>query len=141
MQQRTKGSFKQVLVLWQEHRKKISTEIKKLRLAKKGVQRIQQRIGLIIFGSMFVALGIMLLMLLPEFRRLFGESAESVLLTVFTWAFLCMVFLGAVEPTERLVRFLSRHGRPVRSGRYLVRKRSALRGSPGGRRWSGSERH
>lgn len=94
MQQHTKDSFKQVLVLWREHRKKISKEIKKLRLAKKGVQRIQQRIGLVIFGSMFVALGIMLLMLLPEFRRLFGESAELVLLILFTWAFLCMVFLG-----------------------------------------------
>lgn len=94
MQQLTKGSFKQVLVLWREHRKKISKEIKKLRLEKKGVRRIQQRIALIIFGSMFLALGIILLMLLPEFRRLFGESAELVLLILFAWAFLCMVFLG-----------------------------------------------
>lgn len=95
MQQLTKGSFKQVLALWRKHREKISKETKKFRLEKKGgVRRIQQRIGRIIFGSMFVALGIMLLTLVPEFRRLFGESTELVLLILFTWAFLCMVFLG-----------------------------------------------
>ena len=94
MQQVTKGSFEQVLALWRKHREKISKEIKKLRREKKGVRRIQQRIGLIIFGSMFVALGIALLMLLAEFRRLFGASAGLVVLIALAWAFLCTVFVG-----------------------------------------------
>jgi hypothetical protein len=87
-------SFKQVLVRWREHRKNISTQVKRSRIEKKVVRPIQQRIGLIIFGSMFVALGIALLMLLAEFRRLFGASAGLVVLISFAWAFLCMVFFG-----------------------------------------------
>jgi hypothetical protein len=87
-------SFRQVLVRWQEHRKNTSMQVKRSRIEKKVAQPIQQRIGLLIFGSMFVALGIALLMLLAEFRRLFGASARLVVLISFAWAFLCMVFLG-----------------------------------------------
>jgi hypothetical protein len=87
-------SFNQVLVRWREHRKNISTQVNRSRIEKKVVRPIQQRIGLIIFGSMFVALGIALLMLLADFRRLLGASAGLVVLISFAWAFLCMVFLG-----------------------------------------------
>jgi hypothetical protein len=69
---------------------------------------------------MLVALGITLLMLFAEFRRLFGVSAR-----VSRASFLCMDlpvygFPGAVEPTERLARLFSRHGRLIRAGRYVV---------------------
>jgi hypothetical protein len=86
--------FREVLVRWREHRKNISKKVKKSRIEWEKRHRVWQRVRLSIFCSLFLALGIAMLMLVPDFRKIFGASAELVLLIVFAWAFLCMVFVG-----------------------------------------------
>jgi hypothetical protein len=79
MQQLTlKDPFKQVLVLWREHRRKISQEIKKSRRDETRLRSIGQKIRLIVWGSVLLALGITILALLGHFQRIFGVSAARV---------------------------------------------------------------
>jgi hypothetical protein len=98
MQQLTlKDPFKQVLVLWREHRKKISQEIKKSRRDETRLRSIGQKIRLIVWGSVLLALGITILALLGHFQRIFGVSAARVVLILMAWTLVCMVFLALRE--------------------------------------------
>src|SRR5260370_16886075 len=94
MQQLTlKDPFKQVLGLWREHRKKISQEIKKSRRDETRLRSIGQKIRLIVWGSVLLALGITILALLGHFQRIFGVSAPLVVLILIPCTLVSTLFL------------------------------------------------